>query len=49
MGYLDTQLVGYITIDVGVIVHDNQPQPNLQQRKTRLATKTNSTSSYCDE
>ncbi len=43
---LDTQLVGYTTIDVEVIVPDYQPQPSLQRRKTRLATKTKSTSSF---
>jgi hypothetical protein len=26
----DTQLVGYTIVGVGVIMHDNQPQPNLQ-------------------
>jgi hypothetical protein len=42
----DTQLVGFTIIDVGVIMLDNQPQPSLQQRKTRLATKTKSTLSF---
>jgi len=43
---LDTHLVGHTTIDVGVIVPNNQPKPNLQQSKTRLATNTKSTSSF---
>ncbi len=42
----DTHLVGYTTIDVGLIVPNNQPQPSLQQRKTRLATKTKSRSNF---
>jgi hypothetical protein len=38
--------VGYTTIDVGVIMSDNQPQPNLQRRKIMLAIKTKSTLSF---
>jgi hypothetical protein len=43
---LDTHLVGYTTTDAGLIVPNNQPQPSLQQRKTRLATKTKSRSNF---
>jgi len=42
----NTQMVGYTTIDVEVIVPDNQPSPSLQWKKTRLVTKTKSTSSF---
>ncbi len=36
----------FIDIVVEIIVLDNQLQPNLQQRKTRLVTKTKSTSNF---